>query len=72
MTTEIISEAAAAAHECDYRAKEAEDAVRDWHATSDPVKRAILQDAAATMRFAQRALSQELNRLDERSEQTQP
>ncbi len=69
--TEIISEMEAAAHECDYRAKEAEDVVRDWHATSDPVKRAIMADAAATMRFAQRSLSQEINSLDAESKQKQ-
>jgi len=52
-----ITEQVAAAHECEYRATEARQTVRDWYATSDPVKRAIMEDCAKTLEWARRALS---------------
>lgn len=54
-----ISVQAAVAHECEYRAREAREAVRDWHAMSAPVKRAILEDAAVTLERAYGVLQPE-------------
>jgi hypothetical protein len=56
-TTHPITSETAVAHECEYRAREARDVVRDWHATSDPVKRAILEDCAKSLDLARAELT---------------